>query len=120
MHASPSDLRAGGEKSRGLKFAEACGSVFFSLKEISVKVPETNRGVSCWGRVCVLVTRTECVSRYWFPLCYSEGEIPFTTLSEAYYFASCRSTDAREVNCAFDGKCMSIAAAGESTSSWEG
>lgn len=37
-------------KSRGLKFAEACGSLRFSLKEISVKVAETNHGVSCWGR----------------------------------------------------------------------
>lgn len=47
------------EKSRGLKFAEACGSLRFSLQEISVKVPGTNGGVSCWGRD-VLVTGTEC------------------------------------------------------------
>lgn len=83
MCASQSDLHAGGEKSRGLKFAEACG-LLCSLKEISVKVLETNRRVSCWGRVCVLVTRTECVFPYWFPLCYCEGEIPFTTLSETF------------------------------------
>lgn len=67
MLASSSGLRAGGEKSGGLKFAEACCSLLFSLKEISVKVPETHRGVSCWGRVCILVTRTECICLYWFP-----------------------------------------------------
>lgn len=51
--------------------------------------------------------------------CYSEGEVPFTTLSGAYFSARCLSTDAREVNCAFDGKCVSIAAAGMRTPSRE-
>lgn len=51
--------------------------------------------------------------------CYSEGEVPFTSLSGAYFSSSCLSTDPREVNCAFDGKCMSIAAAGMRTPSRE-
>lgn len=51
--------------------------------------------------------------------CYSEGEGPFTTLAGAYFSASCLSTDAREVNSAFDGKCVSFAAAGMRTASRE-
>lgn len=121
MRASSSGLRAGGEESRGLKFAEACGSLLFSVKGTSVKVPETNHGVSCWGRVCILVRRKECIFLYWFPWFGVTPKVRFHSqlCRELIFCASCLSKDAREVNSAFDGKCVSIAAPGMRTASRE-